>query len=464
MTTPKVELSFDAGTVLARVSSAGDSYRLPEPWTFDSRVDRWRIPAVYYREAYMALHAEEEEGRIDISDTARAYEELSLTRVGDRSPRPYQREAVKAWLDADQRGQIILPTGSGKSFVAHLIMEQIQRSTLIVVPTIDLMNQWYSTTLSTFDLDEVGLIGGGHHDVRAVTVTTYDSAFIHMERYGNRFGLVIFDECHHLPGPSYSQAARCMLAPFRLGLTATPEREDGGEVTNDELVGPIVYRRKIRELSGDFLSQYETETIRVELTEKERQRYEHARSVYLDFLRSNRINFGRKSGWGEFVARSSRSREGRRAMRAYQAQRSLALSCDRKIRAVERILLEHRKDRTILFTHDNDTVYQLSRRLLIPCITHQTPTRERKEILDCFNDGTYRAVVTSRVLNEGVDVPEANVAVILSGTSTVREHVQRLGRILRPREGKQAMLYEVIAADTVEEKVSERRRKHDAYR
>ena len=101
---------------------------------------------------------------------------------------------------------------------------------------------------------------------------------------------------------------------------------------------------------------------------------------------------------------------------------------------------------------------------LIPAITHQTDTKERKAILEAFNRGEYLALATSKVLNEGVNIPEASVAIILSGSGSTREHVQRLGRILRRREGKQATLYEVITAHTVEEAISRRRRQHDAYR
>ena len=117
-----------------------------------------------------------------------------------------------------------------------------------------------------------------------------------------------------------------------------------------------------------------------------------------------------------------------------------------------------------MFTNDNATVYEISRQLLLPAITHQTDIKERRESLAAFASGTLPVLVTSRVLNEGVDVPAAEVAIVLSGTATVREHVQRLGRILRPREGKQAVLYEVVVADSLDERVSARRRDHDAYR
>ncbi|MDP7572772.1 MAG: helicase-related protein, partial [Myxococcota bacterium] len=143
--------------------------------------------------------------------------------------------------------------------------------------------------------------------------------------------------------------------------------------------------------------------------------------------------------------------------------RRIALGAAAKFEELESILKAHPRDRVIVFTQDNETVYQISRALLIPAITHQTRTRERREILLKFNRGEYLAVLTSKVLNEGVNVPEANVAVVLSGSATIREHVQRLGRILRPREGKEAVLYEVVTKGTMEKEVSRRRRQHSAY-
>ena len=119
---------------------------------------------------------------------------------------------------------------------------------------------------------------------------------------------------------------------------------------------------------------------------------------------------------------------------------------------------------TIIFTNDNPTALRISKLLLCPCITHRTETKERRTDLDGFAKGEFTVIVTSRVLNEGVDLPGAEVAIIVSGTATVRESVQRLGRILRKKEGKQAVLYELIAEGTNESFTSERRRDHDAYR
>jgi superfamily II DNA or RNA helicase len=297
-----------------------------------------------------------------------------------------------------------------------------------------------------------------------LTVTTYDSAYLHMEHLGARFGVVVFDECHHLPGATYALGAELCLAPFRLGLTATLERADGREELLSELVGPVVYRKDILELSGRWLAEYETVQVSVELSAAERHEHDAERAIYLDFLRGMGIRMSSPNGWSEFIMLASRSTEGRRALRAYRRQRELAFAAPAKLAYVEHLLGRHRNERTLVFTQDNATAYEVSRRFLVPIITHQTKVKERSEILERFATGRYRAIVTSKVLNEGVDVPDASVAIVLSGSGSVREHVQRLGRILRPKDDKRAVLYELVTAGTGETSTSERRREHDAYR
>jgi superfamily II DNA or RNA helicase len=285
-----------------------------------------------------------------------------------------------------------------------------------------------------------------------------------MHHLGDKFGLVVFDECHHLPGPAYALAARAALAPFRLGLTATPERSDGRHTDLGELVGPIVYRKDIVDLSGGYLAPYETIRLTVELGPADRQAHDEARAVYRNFLVSAGIRMSSPSGWSDFIIRSSRTEEGRRAMAAYRRQREIAFAAPAKLDYVGLLLDRHRDDRVLLFTQDNATAYELSRRFLIPIITHETKVKERSEILAGLAAGGYGAVVTSKVLNEGVDIPDANVAVVVSGSASVREHVQRLGRILRARDGKHALLYELVTAGTTETFTSARRRDHSAYR
>jgi superfamily II DNA or RNA helicase len=451
-----ISLAFAAGTL--EIRGLPPSSELPG-CLWDARSACHRAPAIAYADVVRALVR----SKTEYEDKAKQYPSLDAGARVHREPRPYQTEALAAWTAQRSRGVVVLPTGAGKSHLAVMAIDARRRSTLVIAPTLDLVRQWYDLLRPTFGVP-VGIIGGGDYEVHALTVTTYDSAYLHMEHLGARFGLVVFDECHHLPGAAYALAARLCLAPYRLGLTATPERADGRDTELHELVGPVTYRKDIVELSGEFLAEYETERLVVELSPDERAEYEAERAIYRGFVAAQGIRMSSPDGWGEFIKRSSRSTEGRRAMQAYRRQRELAFCAPAKLDYVEHLLHVHRGDRALLFTDDNATAYAVSRRFLVPAITHQTRVRERSAILAGLSEGSYGAVVTSKVLNEGVDVPDANVAIVISGSGSVREHVQRLGRILRKRDGKRARLYELVSAGTSETFTSERRREHLAYR
>lgn len=454
-----ITLSFVAGTIEIR-GPTGEVAVLGDLVRWDPRTKCHRALAISYAPMILALIRE----KIPYQDEARGYGELADGARSYPEPRGYQRKALAAWHRAGHRGVIVLPTGAGKTLVAVLAINARRRDALVVAPTLDLVRQWYDVLSRAFPAIEVGVIGGGEYQVAPLTVTTYDSAYIHMENLGSRYGLVVFDECHHLPGESYALAAQSCLAPFRMGLTATPERTDGRDALLDELIGPTVFRQDIIEMSGRYLSEYETRRIVVNLSEAERAEYESERAIYIKFLRDQGIQMSEPSGWQDFIIRSSVSREGRRAMRAYRRQKAIAFAAPAKLEVVDDLLHQHRGDRTIIFTQDNATAYEVSRRFLVPTITHQTKVTERSEVLRGLAEGTFTAVATSKVLNEGVDVPEANVAIVISGSGSVREHVQRLGRILRPKEGKRAVLYELVTQDTAETYTSKRRRDHSAYR
>lgn len=457
MTPEPIHLEFDGGTLIVSGGTPEILNELPG-CRADTRTETLRAPAREYRAIVEHIRARQ----INYKDNARQYQPCAWTLHTSRTPFPHQTEALETWWRNQGRGVVVLPTGTGKTFMAVLAIQRAGRPALVVTPTLDLLNQWYNELTIAFGTS-VGLLGGGYHEIEPLTVSTYDSAYIHVERWGSRFGLVVFDECHHLPGPTYMATALGSLAPFRLGLTATPERSDGQDQLFPELIGPIVYRREIKQLSGDFLAEYHTERLYVELSPEERKQYHAARLQYRQFVESRGIAVSSPQGWQRFLQESFRSDEGRAAFEAYRAQKRLALAAPAKVHLLERILEMHRRDRVLIFTYDNATVYEIARRFLVPAITHQSRVKERREILQMFHKGEYNVLVTSQVLNEGVDVPAANVGIILSGTGSVREHVQRLGRLLRKHGDKQAVLYEVVTRDTGEEFTSERRRQHNAY-
>lgn len=455
-----LKLKFESGTLILEGADETDS--VPKAFIWDSRTKHFRSPAYLYREIIKDLIRT----KTAYTDEAKNYNVFDFKPRFHIAPRPYQTESIENWKQSERCGTIVLPTGAGKTHVATMAIEICKRQTLVVVPTLDLMNQWYDLLVSTFNA-EIGLIGGGFYEIGAITVTTYASAFRHQERLGNQFGLIIFDECHHLPSEGYKYAAEFAIAPFRLGLSATPDRADGGEDLLESLIGKYVYRLEAQQLAGEFLADYTIEKIEVDLSDEERANYQKERQIYTDFRRKMNLPFGQE-GWRMFLIQSARSEDGRRAMKAYRNYKKIALGTESKIHVLQDLLTRHKRDKVLIFTAENQMVYRISNDYLIPAITHETNVKERKFWLDAFNKGDVLALATSKVLNEGVNIPDASVAIILSGSGSSREHIQRLGRILRKKEDKQAILYEVVTRDTTEEytsqKRSDARQFHDAKR
>jgi superfamily II DNA or RNA helicase len=446
-------ITYDRGTLLLHPPPRGRGWM--EYATWDDRVEKFRVPGHNYRQLVEVLQHEQ----TDFIDKAKAFASLELDSQLRLKPYPHQAAALQAWKRAGRQGVIVLPTGAGKTLVAQLAMAATPRSTLILVPTIDLMHQWYAQLLTAFPGTEIGLLGGGSRDRSPILISTYDSAAIQIESLGDLYGLLICDECHHLPTDFYRVVAEYSIAPYRLGLSATPERSDGKHQDLDLLLGKEVYRQTPADLAGSALAPYRVEQIEVKLSNEELSRYHKLIEERDIFLRSQKISFGSIDGWQKFIRASCRSTEGRRAMLAHREAKEITLSTNGKLRILAEILERHYPESTLIFTSDNATVYRIAQSLLIPAITHHTPVKERHQILTHFREGTYNVLVASQVLNEGVDVPAASIAVILSGTASPREYIQRLGRILRKgKADKQAVLYELISKGTSEERVSARRR------
>jgi len=385
---------------------------------------------------------------------------LSYTTKLALEPRPYQEEALANWLAEGSRGVVVLPTGAGKTFVAALAISETGLKTLAVVPTIDLLLQWRTALAAalSLDADEIGVFGGGEKELKPITIITYDSAALYPRELRN-FGLLIFDECHHLPAPTYRLIAESAFTPLRLGLSATPERSDMTHTDLAELIGPEVYRRSPSELTeGRYLAQYEERRIDVLLSDEDEARYSEQRRIYRSFLQRRRIVIRSPEDFQQkLIYMSARDPEARAAMLAWREARNIAMNAPAKYDEIEQLLRVHADDLVILFSEYNYVVDEISRRFCVPAITYKTPAEERRVILERFRAGHYTKLATGRVLNEGVDVPDCRVAIIVSGNSTKREYIQRLGRVLRPKEGH-ALLYELVTSGTTEEEVAKRRR------
>ncbi len=420
---------------------------------YDRRLSAYRtLP-----QAYRAVSETLDRGAYRVEVAFEAAPALPFAVRLRQQPRAYQAEALAKWSAAGRRGVVVLPTGAGKTLVAMMAIAETATSTLVLVPTLDLLDQWRRTLLEVLEAppEHVATFGGGRRDLAPLTVMTYDSATIHTQAL-NQFGLLVFDEVHHLPAPSYRRAAEGAVAPYRLGLSATPQRGDGKEADLAELVGPLVYERTPGQLRA-HLAKFREQRIQVALSGDEAAAYERARATYRDFVRRRRLrimspeDFQRKVIWP-----SANDPEAREAMLAHRDARRLSFNAEGKMKMLVELLGRHVEDRVIIFSDYNTVVDQVSRELLVPSITHRTPAGERAAVLDGFRAGRFTKLVTGRVLNEGVDVPDANVAIVLSGSATRREYVQRLGRVLRPKESA-AVLYELVSEETDEQHVTRRR-------
>ena len=339
---------------------------------------------------------------------------------------------MRSWVDGGRHGVIVLPTAAGKTHVALEAMREVGGATLVVVPTIDLIDQWVAKLSEVFGVD-VGRLGGGESDIKPVTVSTYDSALIRAENLGNRFQFLVVDEVHHLPSPQYRHIAEMYCAPARLGLTATYERADLLHLELEALMGGKLFELGYEELT-DYLAEFTLVKVKVELSPEEQEEYDDTHGTFIRYLRSKRMVLRGPWDFEAFIRRSWNP-EGREALMAWRRSRELAFNPRAKLEAVRTLLSRHRGARTLIFAEQTDQVYDLGRQLLVPCLTYKTPDEERKELLRRFKEGQNTVLATSRVLDEGVDVPEASVAIVLSGSGSPRQFRQRLGGSSGPARG-----------------------------
>lgn len=425
-------------------------------WTWDVRSNTWRCDPIHYPEIRKVL----ELNSYGTLDCVPQWQHVVWSNVQLPELRTEQTDAVNAW-SAARRGVVVMPTGTGKTEVALRIMADQACSTLIVAPIRDLMYQWHKRILKGLGYD-AGIIGDNTYNVKPVSVTTFDSACIHMPRLGNRFQLLIFDECHHLPGPIRSDAARMSIAPMRLGLTATLERGDGQHAKLDELIGPLVYRLEINLVRGTSLAEFDVFRVPVFLNERERVRYDQLSEVVSSYVCERRRQDSNFT-WKTLCAETQSSGEAGIILRAYREKKSIEDRAEEKLRVLEDLFRLHKGTPMIIFAGSNAMARDVSSRFLIPCLLNHCGKAERVDYLDGLRDGVYPAIVANQVLDEGVDLPEVKIAVVIGGMASTRQAKQRLGRILRRRGDERAILYEVVAKDTNEAGRSRQRRKSDAY-
>jgi len=336
--------------------------------------------------------------------------------------RPYQQEAVDGFWHGGS-GVVVLPCGAGKTIVGAAAMATASATTLILVTNTVSARQWKSELMKRTSLteEEIGEYSGSRKEIRPVTIATYQvmttrrgGEYQHLELFDARdWGLIIYDEVHLLPAPVFRFTAD-IQARRRLGLTATLVREDGMEGEVFSLIGPKRYDAPWKDIEAQgYIAPADCIEVRVSLTDKERMAY---------------------------------------ATSEPEERYRLSSTTPMKRRVVEHLVAKHPDDHVLVIGQYLDQLEQISTYLDVPLITGATPVKERERLFQSFRDGDTRVLVVSKVANFSVDLPEAGVAIQISGTFGSRqEEAQRLGRVLRPKGDKRkAHFYTVVTRDTVD--------------
>jgi superfamily II DNA or RNA helicase len=452
----KAKLRYDNGTIIVTGMA-----HIPFA-SFDPRTKSMRAQALHYQNIVEYLKQSE----IECDDSVLELIPSPTISIDKKNVhlalREYQQKALDNWTEAGKRGCVVLPTGAGKTVIGIKAIELVNSASIVLVPTIDLMDQWTSVLSKYLPNMKVGNLGGGMDDIEPITVSTYDSAYLRAAALGNKFALMIFDEVHHLAAPGYRTIAEQFASPFRLGLTATIEREDDLHKDFPKLVGGIVFQAYSSELARNkHLASYEIERRQVNMLPEELEEYNKNFGIYQVCLKKIGLRMQYAGAFRRLIMMSGRSKAAREAVLARNKAMDIALNSRSKIEELKKILAEKRGQKTIIFTQHNKLVYDISDRFLIPLITHKSSKQERHDALSGFKDGRYNVIVTSKVLDEGVDVPDAELGIILSGTGSSREFIQRLGRLLRPKpdSNMKAKLIEIISSGTREIGTSAKRKR-----
>jgi superfamily II DNA or RNA helicase len=450
LTSRSVTLEYQKGTIVVKGLDS-----LPFS-TLDSRTNYLYSNGINYKKITEYLNGK----NIEYDDRV-----LDLLPISDLPKikvklRGYQLEAIENWC-LEKMGSIVLPTGAGKTIIGLKIIEIVNSPTLIIVPTLDLIKQWTKILSRNFDI-EIGNIGGGIENIRPITVSTYDSAYLKAPWIGNKFLLIVFDEVHHLPAPSYRLIAETFVAPYRLGLTATIEREDHLEQDFPYLIGKSTFQITAKELAENkYLANCIIERKKTFMSSEEYLKYKESMTTYHTCLKKIGLKMNSNNAFKRLIMMSTNNTMARRALVARNNAIDIALNSRSKMDEIRKILGENKDIKTIIFTQHNKLVYEISNDFLIPFITHKSSKEEREDVLTGFKDGRYKAIVTSKVLDEGIDVPDAQLGILVSGTGSSREFIQRLGRLLRPKnDNNEARLIEIVSSGTSETVTSERRHRN----
>ena len=369
--------------------------------------------------------------------------------------RPYQEEAVNAWLK-NRKGIIALPTGAGKTVIALAIIAKLREKTLIVTYTKDQMMQWREMLLkyTTITLDKIGLYYGDVKKLAPITITTYQTAYKHINRLSPFFSLLVIDEVHHLPAEKFRYIAFNSFALHRLGLSATVIREDGKHEELFPLMGGIVYWKTANELVEEgYLAPFRIKPVYVELTIDEKKKLRELIKLYKLFAKGRSFNdLLKHARFGD--------EDAQRALSIHSRIRQLIHNAQNKLKAIRDIVEKEleKGSKIIIFTQYIGQAERIAKEIQGLLLTGKMDAKERNEVINKFRSIRKGVLVVTTVGDEGIDIPDANVGIIAAGTGSRRQFIQRLGRLLRMKNGKEAVLYEIIVKGTSEEIQSKKRK------
>ena len=345
--------------------------------------------------------------------------------------RDYQIQAVdKFWQGGS--GVVVLPCGAGKTIVGAAAMSVAKTNSLILVTNTVSARQWKAELLkrTTLTEDEIGEYSGSVKEIKPITIATYQilttkrkSEYAHLSLLNaNDWGLIVYDEVHLLPAPIFKMTAD-LQARRRLGLTATLVREDGKEGDVFSLIGPKRFDAPWKEIEAQgYIAPAACFEIRIDLPEEERLNY---------------------------------------AMANQEDRYRIAATSPMKIDVIKKLLAKHAGEPTLIIGQYLDQIHTIADALEMPMITGETPVDERERLFELFRTGAITTLVVSKVANFSIDLPEASVAIQISGSYGSRqEEAQRLGRLLRPKvDGRTASFYTLISRDTVDQDFAQNRQR-----
>jgi DNA excision repair protein ERCC-3 len=350
---------------------------------------------------------------------------------GNWKIRDYQTKAVEKFWEGGS-GVVVLPCGAGKTIVGAAAMATAKTNTLILVTNTVSARQWKAELLkrTTLTEDEIGEYSGSMKEVKPVTIATYQilttkrkAEYAHLALLNaNDWGLIVYDEVHLLPAPIFKMTAD-LQARRRLGLTATLVREDGKEGDVFSLIGPKRFDAPWKEIEAQgYIAPAACFEVRIDLPDEERMEY---------------------------------------AISSQEDRYRIAATSKTRIPVIQKLLKKHAGEPTLIIGQYLDQIHEVSAAINVPEITGETPVDERERLFEQFRSGEISTLVVSKVANFSVDLPEASVAIQISGSYGSRqEEAQRLGRLLRPKaDGRTASFYTLISRDTVDQDFAQNRQR-----